>query len=319
MTAGASTPAESLSLLADFRFERFFRVLAPFARVVKKLERRKNLQLIRRCKLTEGPELGKRVAKRLPRLPRSTDRSGNEFLAPRYAEDLYLTFIDPVPEDKAARTDEMNKAVGQMPVLTQNEARKNYLGLGPVEGGDQLMAPAGMAPVGTSAQPEGEDQTPQLAKTAEGWNTKAIRLRTGGKTAHSGAHAMRRALTEAFAKQLGQKIASEYTSKSVRELTHSEYMEHWKRFADRSERARDELHKLFHGINKKQREEVLKNLPDATGIAKGIGELFDLKEWIRPSVVHNNEPRRRDPDPKRNCERKLRQYRPKSLFLGSVK
>ena len=44
--------------------------------MVKKLERRKNLQLIRRCKLTEGPELGKRVAKRLPRLPRSTDRSG---------------------------------------------------------------------------------------------------------------------------------------------------------------------------------------------------------------------------------------------------
>jgi HK97 family phage portal protein len=53
----------------------------------------------------------------------------NEFLVPRYGDDLYLTFIDPVPEDKGARTDEMNKAVGGMPVMTQNEARRSYMGL----------------------------------------------------------------------------------------------------------------------------------------------------------------------------------------------
>jgi hypothetical protein len=30
----------------------------------------------------------------------------NEFLVPRYGDDLYLTFIDPTPDDKAARTGE---------------------------------------------------------------------------------------------------------------------------------------------------------------------------------------------------------------------
>ena len=33
----------------------------------------------------------------------------NEFLVPRYGDDLYLTFIDPTPDDKAARTAEMRR------------------------------------------------------------------------------------------------------------------------------------------------------------------------------------------------------------------
>jgi len=202
----------------------------------------------------------------------------NEYLVPRYGDDLYLTFIDPTPEDKAARMDEMAKAVGGMPVVTQNEARQNYLGLGPVEGGDKLMAPTSMEPAGVTSKPEGEDVTPQLAKTAEGWQAKAIRVRTGGKTAHSGAAEMRRALTTAFKKQFDGK--PEFQVKHVTDLSQAEYMEHWKRFNDRSERAEAELRKIFHGINAKQHEDVIANLPEATGIEKAIGELFDLKEWI---------------------------------------
>jgi hypothetical protein len=58
-------------------------------------------------------------------------------------------------------------------------------------------------------------------------------------------------------------------------------MEHWKRFDDRSQRALAELHKVFLGINKKQKEEVIENLPKATGKKKiKLGELFDPKEWI---------------------------------------
>jgi hypothetical protein len=53
----------------------------------------------------------------------------------RYGDDLYLTFIDPTPEDKEFRTKEMQAAVSNMPIMTQNEARKSYLGLGPIEGG----------------------------------------------------------------------------------------------------------------------------------------------------------------------------------------
>jgi len=147
----------------------------------------------------------------------------------------------------------MQAAVGNMPIMTQNEARRSYLGLGPIEGGDKLMAPTTMIEAGTTQAVEGEDQTPQLAKaiTVAGRYAKATRIRTGGKSAHSGAYKMRHALTDAFKKALDQK--TQYQSKSVTELSHFEYMEHWKRFDDRSQRALAELHKVFLGINKNRK------------------------------------------------------------------
>jgi hypothetical protein len=185
---------------------------------------------------------------------------------PLYGEDLYLTFIDPTPEDKAAKMDEMAKAVGSMPVITQNEARQNYLGFGPVAGGDQLMAPNTMTLAGTTSKPEGEDVNPQAAKTVEGWPAKAVRVRTGGKTAHSGASQMRRALAKAFKAQL-EKVPA-FQTKSFSELTKDEYHEHWKRFADRSERAQAELHEIFQGINAKQKADVLEAIAELPGLKK---------------------------------------------------
>ena len=203
----------------------------------------------------------------------------NEYLVPRYGDDLYLTFIDPTPEDKEFKTQEMQAAVSSMPIMTQNEARLNYLGLGPIEGGDKLMAPTTMTEAGTTTDVEGEDQTPQLAKTAEGRRVRAARIRTGGKTAHSRAAKMRNALTEVFKKALDSKIPT-YTSKSVNELTHTEYMEHWKRFADSAEAADAKLKAVFAGINAKQKADVIENLPKATGKKKSLDDLFDLREWI---------------------------------------
>jgi HK97 family phage portal protein len=205
----------------------------------------------------------------------------NEFLVPRYGDDLYLTFVDPTPEDKEFRTKEMTAAAGtNVPIMTQNETRKTYLGLGPVKGGDQLLKPKTLEAVGQTDKPEGEDLAPQLAKskTAEGWITKSVRVRTGGKTTYSSVRDMRRALLDAFTKQLDK--APEFKVKAVKDLTHAEYMEHWKRFADRSEQAEAELAKIFQGINAKQKKQVLENLPEATGITKALGDLFDVKEWI---------------------------------------
>jgi hypothetical protein len=208
----------------------------------------------------------------------------NEFLVPRYGDDLYLTFIDPVPEDKAFRTEEMKVASANLPLLTQNEARQTYLGRGPIEGGDKLLRPIGWKEAGTTATPEGEDHTPQLAKsrTAEGWKTKSIRVRTGGKTTHSGAAKMRNALSEAFKKAID--VEPTYVVKTLSELSHSEYMEHYKRFNRRAEHAREQLHKTFTAINKKQREEVLEKLPMETGITKTLADLFDLEKWITITI-----------------------------------
>lgn len=210
----------------------------------------------------------------------------NEFLVSRYGDDLYLTFIDPTPEDRAARNEEMKAAVGNMPVMTQNEARGSYLGLGPVEGGDQLMVPAAMEAAGTTSKPEGEDVAPALAKTAEGWKAPAVRLRYGGKRS---TRSVRKAFTEAFARAFDK--APQYQFKTIGELTHAEYMEHWKRFASRSEEAETELRGVFDGINAKQKAEVIANLPDVLktdggskrtvkGSIKALGDLFDPQEWI---------------------------------------
>jgi HK97 family phage portal protein len=208
----------------------------------------------------------------------------NEFLIPRYGDDLYLTFIDPTPEDKEFRTKEMQAAVGNMPIMTQNEARRSYLGLGAIEGGDQLMTPSTMTAAGITDKPEGEDQAPQLVRTVDGWRAKAIRVRIGGKRAPISK--VIREITEAFAATLDR--APAFQVKSITELTHAEYMEHYKRFDARSEQAETELRQVFHGINAKQKEDVLENLPDATGVKKftraarekAIGQLFDPQEWI---------------------------------------
>lgn len=206
----------------------------------------------------------------------------NEFLVPRFGDDLYLTFIDPVPEDKQFRTQEMQAAVANMPVMTQNEARKSYLGLGPVEGGDKLMTPAAMQPIGATEQVDGEETNPTLAKTVEGWKTRAMRIRPGGKTATSNAYKLRKTLSESFKKAIDRTPA--FQVKSITDLTRDEYMEHWKRFSARSEEAKAELHKVFVTINRNQKEEVIANLADATGVQKAIGELFNLKDWMSITI-----------------------------------
>ena len=212
----------------------------------------------------------------------------NEFLVPRYGDDIYLTFIDPVPEDKAFRTQEMTAAAGTgVPLMTQNEARKNYLGLGPIDGGDKLMAPASLAPVGTTDSPEGEDKKPQLAKTvrtASGQMTREMRVRTGGKSAFSQTRSMRKSLADAFAKALETKDFSQYSSKSVKDLTKAEYMEHYKRFDRRAAQAEAELKRAFEGINREQKAEVMAKLSDVTGVKKALADLFDVKKWMQITI-----------------------------------
>ena len=209
----------------------------------------------------------------------------NEFLVPRYGDDIYLTFIDPVPEDKEFRTKEMQAVVSSIPVMTQNEARKNYMGLGPIEGGDKLLMPSTMEVAGTTQTPEGENQAPRLAKelTVSGQLTDSIRIRTGGKSSFSGTKSMRSAISEAFKKALDN-VETKSNVKSVTELSHEEYHEHWDRFVKSVEGWEKKLKNVFLAINKKQREEVLKNLPELTGVKKAVGDPFDLPEWIALTI-----------------------------------
>jgi hypothetical protein len=143
-------------------------------------------------------------------------------------------------------------------------------------GGDDLSPEA--APSGGKQPPTPEKLFRRQAKTIEGWKTRPIRVRTGGKSAHSAVADFRKSLGDAFKKQLDKTPGLQF--KSIKDLSHAEYMEHWKRFSDRTERTVEDLQRVFKGINKKQRDDVIANLTESTGVTKDLSDLFDFKEWI---------------------------------------
>jgi len=68
-----------------------------------------------------------------PKMTRIVD-AFNEFLVPRYGENLILTFVDPVPENRTEKIDEV-KSLKDSEIITLNEARQ-ILGYDEVKGGD---------------------------------------------------------------------------------------------------------------------------------------------------------------------------------------
>lgn len=63
----------------------------------------------------------------------------NEFLVPRYGENLILGYKDPIPEDRAAKIEEV-KILVESKLLSRNEARE-MLGIDPVDGEEHDIVP----------------------------------------------------------------------------------------------------------------------------------------------------------------------------------
>jgi HK97 family phage portal protein len=230
----------------------------------------------------------KRVVK--PHMQRICDFL-NEKLVPRYGDDLYISFIDPVPEDRGARTTEMQAAVGSQPVLTINEARDEFMGLGPVEGGDQLMAPSAMSPVG---EPQGDgDVAPEAAggKEAGKQHRKAIEAKVQ-KAANGQRVAFRPARTklatrakartemaDSLTKTIAEKLQKSLTVKKF-ESTKEQDEVKWKEFSDYTAEAEKDIASTIRKINAEQKKEVIANLPHAIGKAIDPKDLFSIEKWI---------------------------------------
>jgi HK97 family phage portal protein len=217
----------------------------------------------------------------------------NDRLVPRYGDDLYISFIDPVPEDKAFRNTEMQTAVGSQPVLTVNEARDEFMGLGPVDGGDTLMTPTTMAPVGEANSDVG-DVDPQPENDP---NAKAVRKDIGvdGKKAANGLRvAFRPARTklqklakrrEALRDSLSEKIKADlqkrldFPTKKFAS-TKDQDETRWKEWSDYVHAAEKDIDETVKKINDDQKAEVLSHLPGIVGKAIDPTDLFDIKKWI---------------------------------------
>ena len=74
----------------------------------------------------------------------------NEFLVPVFDKrgELFLDFVDPVPQDRTSKVAEYTAAVDKW--MTKNEIREEE-GLPPLEGGDIIYQPLNLQPIGTEA------------------------------------------------------------------------------------------------------------------------------------------------------------------------
>lgn len=218
----------------------------------------------------------------------------NHFLVPRYSEKQYLSYDDPVPEDRAQRIDEMNKSLGGAPAITVNEAREEYFGMEPIDGGDAVMVPFSFSPLGSTA-PKG---------TATGERATGI---VNSKRPTRSRFAMLAAKRQSISTDVGKRMAeiaagifkkaAEIKEKVLKEgagiaqLTDDQYEALYKAFFVRVTPYEKKFRGMVADFNEKQRATVSKNLPNVLkafllGDTKAIkkSDLFDIDEEMAAFV-----------------------------------
>lgn len=199
----------------------------------------------------------------------------NEFLVPRYGEDIYLSFTDPVPEDRAQTVDENTKSLGNAPWKTVNEVRAEE-GYDPIEGGDSVQAPFSFTPIGSLRS----QQTPN------GNGKKIIRTRFAMNARK------RKAISTTIAQKAAKEIAdifreiSEVKQKGLTEITQlsdDQWEVVYKGFALRVDRYEKKQVAAIQDFNSAQRKEVLARLPEVTK-AIDKADLFDFDASISALV-----------------------------------
>lgn len=215
----------------------------------------------------------------------------NEFLVPRFAEDIILSFTDPVPEDLEAKSAEMKNGIGALPILTVNEARQEYMGMEPVDGGDVLMVPnnyipsseAGLIPSSLVSPDKSMRKPTKRAKSKVGY----MPMQSGStKTQFARNSAVRKEIASSLADKIANIVLS-IKKKGIKEMTDQEYDEViLKEKRDRYSKYAQEIRSALVKINNDQKEEVMRNLEQATKSIKAVdmSKLFDLSTWINITI-----------------------------------
>lgn len=201
----------------------------------------------------------------------------NEFLVPRYGDNLYLDFSDPVPEDRAQRIEEMKAAVGLQPVISINEAREEYFGLDGVDKGDNVMTDFSKIPLGKPKP-----------KESKRFSKKGIDKKPSTRFAKN--HKARKGISEEIAKRLTESLEKqdkkvkelkETKCKGINALSDEDYGVVYKAFETRISPYEKLLHEGIRKFNTDQKTEVIKNLGKITGL-KAIAEadIYDTDEWL---------------------------------------
>jgi len=201
----------------------------------------------------------------------------NEFLVPRYGDNLYLDFSDPVPEDRAQRIEEMKAAVGLQPVISINEAREEYFGLDGVDKGDSVMTDFSKIPLGKPKP-----------KESKRFTKKGVEKKPSTRYAKN--HKARKGIAEEIAKRLTDSLEKqnkavtelkETKCKDIKQLSDVDYEPIYKAFATRISPYEKLQFEVIKKFNADQKAEVLKNLNKFKG-QKAIAEsdIYDKQEWM---------------------------------------
>ena len=169
----------------------------------------------------------------------------NEYLVPRYGDNLTLTFADPVPENKELQIREMQAALGSSPAMSVNEARDTFLGLPPIENGDEVMANFSLSPLGA---PEKKTvRTPKKKAVAKTIKSRAAR--NAEKRSSIGAELAKRIAAEIKASEKAIKAIKR--EKNIATLSDDDFEPIYKAFAKRVTASEKKLKKDITAHNAK--------------------------------------------------------------------
>lgn len=201
----------------------------------------------------------------------------NEFLAPRYGDNIYLTFNNPVPENREQTMREISAALGAAPMMSVNEARDEYFGLDPIENGDDVMAPFSMTPLGAPKKEKAMHVHSEKCSHGSKNRTKRPAARNAEK---------RSSIAESIAKVMAQEVKSinkavkaTKKKKNLNTLTDKEFDPIYKAFKNRVTSYENAMEKGIKGLNEELQKEVLGNLESATKDVNG-DELLDYDNSV---------------------------------------
>jgi len=207
----------------------------------------------------------------------------NAYLTPRFGEDIYLTYVDPTPENRELLVSEMQASVGQSGILSPDEAREKYFGLGPVENGDQVRAPINSQPIGAPAPKPQKAQAPK-AKTI----TRSGRFNKKKKIEKVSSE-----IADAV-KDIAEGVAKEYKQRMiVKAKAVAEMSDEQRAVAKQNvEALKAPYEKLLastlHKFNAKQKAEVLKNISEKFKAGINNDDLFDQAQNIKTLTKNTN-------------------------------
>jgi len=199
----------------------------------------------------------------------------NAFLVPRYGDGLYLGYDDPVPRNRELELNELKAVTNNQAILSINEAREEYAGLGPIENGDNVLIDFNKTPLGAPKQSPKEYQ-PKIrnAEVKQPLKKPSPIKETSSKVAEAVVETIK-----ALSEERQQAV------KTILDFSHDEYEEKvWQKFVTRLEPYQKKLMETVRSFNARQKSEVLQRVFD---LIKAIdpSQLFDEHQWNNELVA----------------------------------